>query len=245
GRHTPQLEFLNIVLGDEPVLPPDAIFYQRLLALDQQDALNVLESLGKDMPLAQLFDEVVIPALAMAERDRHTGQLDARREEFVVQSINEFVTELTEAEAIPVASRASRQTRVFCVPAFGPADEIVAAMCAHFLGQEGFPTIAFPVTESPGELIQSLGGQPDDVICISAVPPFSAGHARKVAKDIREHGAGSVIVAGLWGYTGVTEGGTSARLVRLQKSMTASIAATLVEVVEQVKAVDARTASRA
>jgi hypothetical protein len=66
-----------------------------------------------------------------------------------------------------------------------------------------------------------------------------------VAKDIREHGAASLIVAGLWGYTGVTEGGSSARLGRLQKSLTASIAATLVDVVEQVKAVDAKIVSRA
>ena len=244
GRHSPQLEFLNIVLGDEPVLTPDAIFYQRLLALDQQDAMNVLENLGKGIPLIQLFDQVVIPALAMAQRDRHTGQLDARREDFVVQSINEFVTELTESEAVPVASRGARATRVFCIPGFGAADEIGSAMWAHFLGQEGFPTIAFPVTESPGELIQSLGGQADDVICISAAPPFSASHARKAAKNIREHGVDCLIVAGLWGITGVSEGAPSARLARLQKSLTATIASTLAEAVEQVKAADRRMAPR-
>src|SRR5665213_915049 len=201
GRHTPQLEFLNVLLGDEPVLSPSVIFYQRLLALDQQDALNVLETLGKDKPLIQVFDEIVIPALAMAERDRHIGQLDAKREDFLVESINEFVTELAEAESIPIGARSLQATRVFCIPAHDAADEIAAAMCAHFLTQQGFPAITFPVSDAPGELIRNLGGCPDDVVCISAVPPFAAGNARKVAKSIREYANSPRLIAGLWTYS--------------------------------------------
>jgi predicted PurR-regulated permease PerM/methylmalonyl-CoA mutase cobalamin-binding subunit len=244
GRHSPQLEFLNIVLGDEPVLTPDAIFYQRLIALDQQDALNVLETLGKGKPLIQVFDEIVIPALAMAERDRHTGQLDAKREDFILQSINEFVTELSEAEVIPVAGRTLRSTRVFCFPAHGAADEIAAAMCAHFLSQEGFPAIAFPVTDSPGQLIQALGIQADDVVCISAVPPFAAGHARKLVKNIRESGSQASILAGLWGYSLNKEATSGARLERLRKSLSGDIAASLAEAVACAKVVSERSRSQ-
>jgi len=36
GRHVPHLRFLHIILGDEPVLPPEVQFYQRLLATDQK-----------------------------------------------------------------------------------------------------------------------------------------------------------------------------------------------------------------
>jgi predicted PurR-regulated permease PerM len=243
GRHSPQLEFLNIVLGDEPVLTPDTIFYQRLLALDQQDAMNILETLGKGKPLIHVFDDIVIPALAMAERDRHTGQLDRKREDFIVQSINEFVTELCEAEAIPVAERALRTTRVFCFPAHGSADEIAAAMCAHFLTQEGFPAIAFPVTDSPGQLIQALGVQADDVVCISAVPPFSAGHARTVAKNIRESGSEAMILAGLWGYSSGKEGPVAARASRLRKALSGEVASSLTEAVSWVKEVGERSRS--
>jgi len=234
GRYSPQFEFLNVVLGDEPVLTPDVIFYQRLLALDQQDALNVLESLGKGQPLIDVFDGILIPALAMAERDRHTGQLDAKREDFIVQSIYEFVTELTEAEAMPLSGREVRRTRVFCLPANDAADEIAAAMCAHFLTQEGFPAIAFPVTDSPGELVSSLGCQADDVVCISAVPPFATGHARKVAKGIAGAENSPSIIAGLWGY----EKPGDARMQRLTKSLQATVATSLAEAVSQVRALD-------
>ena len=238
GKHSPQFEFLSVILGDEPVLTPDVIFYQRLLALDQHDAMSLLESQGKNKPLMTVFDRIVIPALAMAERDRQTGQLDAKREDFIVQSINEFVTELTDADAATRVVRETRRTRVFCIPARDTADEIAAAMCAYFLTQEGFPAIAFPVTDSPGKLIASVGCQSDDVVCISAVPPFAAGNARKVAKSIGGEADSPTLIAGLWSYESLSE----ARMQRLEKSLSASVATSLAEALARVRAVDARAA---
>jgi predicted PurR-regulated permease PerM len=234
GRYSPQLEFLNVLLGDEPVLKPAVIFYQRLLALDQQDALNVLENLGKDKSLIEVFDEILIPALAMAERDRHIGQLDAKREDFLVESINEFVTELAEAEATPMTGRPLQNTRVFCIPAHDAADEIAAAMCAHFLSRQGFPAITFPVSESPGELIRNLGGGPGDVVFISAVPPFSAGNAKRVAKSVLEHSLGTRIIAGMWTYNA----SSAARMERLRKTLSASVVTTLAEAVAMVQGIE-------
>jgi hypothetical protein len=37
GKYVPQLSFLEIILGDEPVLSPAEHFYQRLLALDSEE----------------------------------------------------------------------------------------------------------------------------------------------------------------------------------------------------------------
>ena len=133
------------------------IFYQRLLALDQQDAQNVLETLGKDQPLITVFDEIVIPALAMAERDRHTGQLDAKREDFIVKASTNSSRSWPKpsprpatGNPVPPASSAFRRTMQ---PTKSPPP------CAPFPPQEGFPAIAFPVTDSPGELIHNLGAQ--------------------------------------------------------------------------------------
>jgi predicted PurR-regulated permease PerM len=236
GKHSPQFEFLSVVLGDEPVLTPDVIFYQRLLALDQQGAMNVLESLGKNKPLMTVFDRIVLPALAIAERDRQTGQLDAKREDFILQSINEFVTELTDADAAASAAGEIKRTRVFCIPARDAADEIAAAICAYFLTQEGFPAVAFPVMDSPGKMMASVGCQTEDVVCISAVPPFAAGNARKIARSIEEEANSPTLIAGLWSFERPSE----ARMQRLAKSLSASVATSLAEAVAQVRAVDAR-----
>ena len=96
GRYVPQLSFLHILLGDEPVLAPEAQIYQRLLAMDQLEAQAIVDQFLKGRPLVELYDSVLIPALSMAEQDRHKGAIDAAREEFLFLSINEMIAEFSE-----------------------------------------------------------------------------------------------------------------------------------------------------
>ncbi|HEV7395004.1 MAG TPA: AI-2E family transporter, partial [Pyrinomonadaceae bacterium] len=96
GRYVPQLNFLEVLLGDEPVLPVEAHFYQRLLALDQDEATTIAESYLKEKPLGNLYDNVVIPALAMAEQDRHLNTLDTGTADFISQTTRELIEEIGE-----------------------------------------------------------------------------------------------------------------------------------------------------
>ena len=41
GRYIPEFGFLNVLLGVEPVLPPEGRLYQRLIALDDEEAIDV------------------------------------------------------------------------------------------------------------------------------------------------------------------------------------------------------------
>ena len=63
GRYVPQLEFLAVLLGDEPALDLKDSFYQRLLARDQDEAEDlILERLKTDPP-DEIFDTMLMPAL--------------------------------------------------------------------------------------------------------------------------------------------------------------------------------------
>ncbi len=75
GRHVPQLEFLDVMLGNQPVLAPDETFYQRLLANDPEEATEQAEEFVKERSLAEFFDEVAIPALIRAQVDSDDGAL--------------------------------------------------------------------------------------------------------------------------------------------------------------------------
>src|SRR6202035_205468 len=66
GRYVPELAFLEILLGDEPVLSPQAHFYQRLLATDSDEARDLAEAYKKENTLGGLYDSVLIPALSLA-----------------------------------------------------------------------------------------------------------------------------------------------------------------------------------
>jgi hypothetical protein len=83
GRYVPQFSFLHVLLGDEDVLAPEARFYQRLLAMDDHEARTLATLFLNENSLGKLYESVLIPALTMAEQDRHKRALDPAREEFL------------------------------------------------------------------------------------------------------------------------------------------------------------------
>src|SRR5512144_3015556 len=66
GRHVPQLQFLEVLLGSEPVLPSEIKFYQRLQAGDTEEAARKAEEYRQEHTVADLYDKVFNPALAFA-----------------------------------------------------------------------------------------------------------------------------------------------------------------------------------
>lgn len=243
GRYVPQLSFLHILLGDEPALAAEAKIYQRLLAMDQLEAHTVVTEFLNGRPLVELYDSVLIPALAMAELDRHKGAIDTTREEFLFLSINEMIAEFseyqlaggpTESGAASIEDAATiRNTRVLCLPSHDRADEVTASMLAQILEQKGFATLSFPVVgPSPNEFLSLIEAGRSDVVCISALPPYAFAPARAMCKQIRERFPKIKVVICVWGFTGDTQK-AMARFDRTQPDrLVTSIAQAVVQVQE-------------
>lgn len=201
GRYLPQLEFLHVMLGDDPVLAPEAHLYQRLLAMDEQESHHVVETFLKQHSLSELYDDVIVPALSLAEQDRHRGSLEDERERYVEQSLFEMIAELGEQDQVarhPLPASGSRP-RVLCFPAHDPADEITAAMLAQLLEREGCITLVFPVGPAASEVIRGMAQYSADLVCISSVPPFALSHARALCKRLRAEFPDLKILVGIWG----------------------------------------------
>jgi predicted PurR-regulated permease PerM len=223
GRHVPTLNFLNVLLGDQPVLSPEAHYYQRLLSSDQAEAKHVLEEYLKENSLEELYDSVVVPALALAEQDRHHDDLDAITEQFICQSTKELLEELgdktKEAEAsakeatseeektAPPAANGKRSvelqpsTSIVCLPARDEADEIVGIMLAQLLEKSGYSAQAIAIGTTAEMLAQVKDSAPD-IVCISALPPFALLHARELYKRVRSVLPEAKVVIGLWKFGG-------------------------------------------
>jgi predicted PurR-regulated permease PerM len=203
GRYVPQFEFLHVLLGDEPVLVTEARFYQRLLAMDEQEARAVADAYRNDNTLLQLYDSVMIPALTMVEQDRHKGGLDPDRETFLFLSIKEMLVEFSEGtpnrEAVP------RPGRVLCLPASDEADEITAAMLAQLLEQAGYAAISFSPDPSLQQTVGLMNPGENDIFCISALPPFAFGRAKILSGQLRQTFPATRILVGVWGFTGDAE----------------------------------------
>ena len=94
GSHIPSLQFLTVLLGDQPVIPPYTVFFQRMLAHDEREAADILESSLKNQPLASVYDSILIPALTMVEMERQRGELEESIVTFIRKSTSEMVDEL-------------------------------------------------------------------------------------------------------------------------------------------------------
>ena len=96
GKHVPELSFLDILLGNEPVFEPMKRVYQRLLAGDPEEAAELVEADLEKRTLIEVYDSLLLPALALVESDWHRGDLDEVRHEFVLQSLKEMISERDE-----------------------------------------------------------------------------------------------------------------------------------------------------
>lgn len=200
GRYVPQLEFLDVVLGDEAVLPPEAHFYQRLLALDDDEAHDVAEAFLKDKTRLELYDSVIIPALRLAEEDRHQNALDDEREAFIYRSARDLIEEIGERDSPDEAPQLTSGLKIVCIGARDEADDLIALMLAQVLRGEGHAVDVIASNELERSLV-SLRKDQVDVLFVSALPPFGLSQARSLCRKARRLKSGLRIIIGFWDST--------------------------------------------
>jgi predicted PurR-regulated permease PerM len=240
GRYVPSLQFLEVVLGDEPVLAPEAQLYQRLLAKDQDEARDVAEAYLNDHPLGIFYDAVLIPALALAERDRHVDELDEERSAFLCQSTKELIEELGErgddsltsmpVDTDPAVGPLSPGVRVLCLPARDEADEIVAMMLAQLLQRAGYDAQSLPIG-TVRDMLDQVAHQGAEIVCVSALPPFALGQARSLCRRLRLRFPHLTVMLGAWN----AEGGAARVRERVGPDHAETVGTTLADVMLQVR----------
>ncbi len=222
GAHVPNLEFLKVLLGDEPVMRPEAHYYQRLLANDEREASDVLEGYLKEKSLADLYDSVLIPALNLSEQDRHRNALDEATATFINQTTRELVEELglrseehptatapteiaQEGEQVSAGDRAPASSihamNIVCVPVRDGADEITTVMLAQLLERAGHFAQALSLG-SVEEILAEIARAKPELVYLSALPPYAIAYSRGVYKKLHSQQPALKIVIGLWGYGG-------------------------------------------
>lgn len=229
GRYVPHLSFLHIALGDEDVLSTEIHLYQRLLAMDHAEARAVIDEFLKEHSLLELYEQVMIPALILSEQERHRGTLDGNREDFIFLCLNEIIAELAQHETLK-ADTGPHAGRIFLIPAKDAADELSASLFAQLLERDGHPVISFPA--GAANELAALHPSAEDVICVSALPPFAFAAAAKLCAQLRKQYPDVRIMAGIWGFPG----GREQLLAKVEKSTRMTVATRLAQALEQAAA---------
>jgi predicted PurR-regulated permease PerM len=206
GRHVPRLEFLDVMLGNQQVLPDHAKIYQRLLARDPQEAIELAEERMAGGPVADLYDGLMIPALTLAELDRQRGALDTQTQRAISDGIATLVEDLmdhddpTPATPAPTTSpqatsnRVSENTpvpkasgRVLCIAARNNLDEAAAIMLADVLWRRGLAAEVLSCDAVSTRNLPRLDRDGATFVCLSSMNPKAVQQVRRLARRIRQH----------------------------------------------------------
>jgi hypothetical protein len=216
GKHVPQLAFLETLLGNEPVFELKTRIYQRLLAGDQEEAAELVLNDLEHRPLVEVYDTVLVPALALAETCWHRGELDESRHAFMFQSLRTSIEELGERQQAMQTKEAAAETTdsdgplgvvpltdslrlcILCLPAHDEADEITGMMLAQLLETRECRVHVASVATLVSEMGDLVEQHKAVVVCISATPPAAVMHARHVCKRLRVRYPEVPLVVGLW-----------------------------------------------
>jgi len=202
GRYVPGLNFLDVMLGDEPVLSPLDRFYQRLLAMDAEEATDLAEDFVAEHGQHALYGELLVPALQLAERDRHEHTLTDERTRSILDTVRRLVETLGDVQAGAAAGQAAQPADAappICVlTARDEADEIVATMLVHTLHVSGMRTELLSAALLKSEVVERATEIGPRMVCISALPPGAVLHAGAICRRLRARLPQARIVVALW-----------------------------------------------
>jgi predicted PurR-regulated permease PerM len=223
GKHVPALEFLAVVLGDEPALAPEQRLYQRLLAADAGEASALAEEELKSPGLTDYYDRIAMKALMLAHLDAARGRLTGDAQNELLSTVLDVTTDLADytlestpldhgvSANVPVPSSSvpvdmlPGQTPVvspvLCVPARTALDEAAAHMLCQLLTKHGVNAEVISRT-SALKLNKDWRPVAGTVVCLSYFGTDNPFHARFLIRRLNRLAPATKVVAGFWMLSG-------------------------------------------
>jgi predicted PurR-regulated permease PerM len=199
GKYVPELQFFEVLLGDEPALSPETTLYQRLVARDLDEASDLVEEYTQANSAEAAFTDLLLPALLRARQDRARGDLDPDGLQFVYRTTRELIEEIAPAPSDPAPDQPPPKLTLLGCPARDEGDELALMILAGLLRPLGYSVQVLSSTMLASEVMGHVGSVCHTIICVAALPPGGAAQARYLVKRIRAHGPDVKIAVARWG----------------------------------------------
>jgi predicted PurR-regulated permease PerM len=214
GQHVPRLEFLRVLLGNEPVLEPHEQLYHQLLAGEANLAAKEADRWIGEQTFENYLDEVAIPALRVASDDQKRAvlgreQVNELNETIVeyIQLVKESLEYKREQQAATTAAKPEvvrRSATALVLAGRGSldlaasqliADAIrldlgIAARCPSLGGLTGI-----------GAAAEAERDEPPDIVALVSVGAVTSAQLNLLLRRIRFTFPQSQIVIGYWDET--------------------------------------------
>ena len=214
AKYVPWLDFIGVLMSDQPAMESNISYYQRLLAMDQAEAAEIAEEHLKNHPRELIFDAVLIPALSYARRDRELGRLTEDGEQFVFRATREIVEDLNSLmpESSPATPDSVKAATIVgnnpvippknCVlgcPARDEADEVALHMLTQLFDSTRYEVEVMSDALLTSEVVGLIADRSPAVVLIATVSRGGMTHARYLCKRLRARFPHLKIVIGRWG----------------------------------------------
>ena len=209
GKHVPGLAFVGLLMDDTAALAAEYGFYQRLVARDQSEAAELIDSHIKTGSPASVYDALLLPALSYAEHDRLEHRLSREEEAAVIDATRELIADAAEirrhSETEPPATAADpsplgprEPLRVLGYAVNGAADEVALAMLAHLIDDLPIEMEITAARMQAVELGSLLRDRKFSVVCFADLPPSSSSKTRYLVRKLRSTLPELRIAVGRW-----------------------------------------------
>ncbi len=211
GKYVPSLGVFATLLGEEADLEPDVKFYQRLVALDSDGAVEMVEAALRTKPRVEVFDAVLVPALSRIERDVQAGYLEDSDRAFVWRVIGDVLSDLEGTPELTLASVAAANDSVEAagadpvllgVAVDDTADAVVLRMLALLLEPAGLTLEIVADGATPMELAARVGERSPALVVLSHLPPAGLTTTRYQVRRLRARFPDLALEVGRWGASG-------------------------------------------
>jgi predicted PurR-regulated permease PerM len=171
GKHIEALQFVEVLLGDEPALTPPESFYQRILAGDGNEAADNAEKILKTISLSEYYSTVAMKGLALAQTDANRGKLTAQKQLEISATIKEIVVDLSDYKDV--------------VP-----EEVVDAAVDTTIADDKPARLQISPVLEPGDLLPDWKVE-YPIVCIAGRSALDEAAAIMLAHLLEAHGVGS------------------------------------------------------
>jgi len=186
-KHIPSMEWVDLMMGENPPPQPHLSYYQHHLAGNENAAQSLLENAVKKDGLEAALESIALPALGITRREESLDKLTRSEAEEMYQAMHASITLLDDKaadEAPPDSSPLQQTMPVYGRALHGEGDAEALRMLAATLP----PELSMEIDSSPrlvGELIHDLQEKKVSVICISALPQRAQLAANTLCRRLR------------------------------------------------------------
>jgi predicted PurR-regulated permease PerM len=212
GKHIPALGFITVFMTDEPALPREVSYYQRLLAGDPEEAGDILQAHLEGRALVEVYDDIVVPALSRAKSDCETQRVSQEEACTLYGAARKTVEELAARGSSSAAGTALSKNGLDggapilgCAAADG-ADEVALAMFAQLLSPAACELELVSAHALSGEIVTLAAEKKPRLLLIAALSPGAADQTRHLCKRLRARFPDIRILIGRWGSNGRSDG---------------------------------------